>query len=294
MDKSDVVKLPVVANQTQALSFWETDESKRLLKDSVFKGSSDQEFMVLMAVAKARNLDPWKKQIHGIKVWNKEDQRFDIVAITGIDGARAMAHRTGEYAGMDEIEYDYNRSSPNYPVKAKVTVYRMVQGEPRPWTGEAMWSEYYPGDKKGFKWRDMPRTMLGKCAEMQALRKAFPEECGGMYVAAEFDKRQITDNEASHRTQNLNAKLLGKAVETEAVAVGDEPIAEPASSDEPHAYIIPSGSLKGKRLSEIDHDVLRKYCIDLNNLIFDRQEEGVAVSEDIQKTADMIRRYLEE
>jgi len=46
-------------------------------------------------------------------------------------------------------------------------------------------------------WARMPRLMIAKCAEMQALRAGWPEEFTGLYDEAEMDRARVTDMAAS-------------------------------------------------------------------------------------------------
>ena len=41
-------------------------------------------------------------------------------------------------------------------------------------------------DKGHGNWKAMRRTMINKCAESKALRKAFPQQLGGLYTQEEF------------------------------------------------------------------------------------------------------------
>lgn len=148
------------------------------------------------------NLSPFKKQVHLVKRWTKDGDRYTIQ--TGIDGYRAIANRTGQYAGNDDYrfdegltEYEAVKNKRNPPTTATATVYRIVSGVRCPFSSTARWDEYVQQGKNGVSpmWSKMPYLMLGKCAEALALRKAFPEEIGGVYTDEEMQQADVVQVE---------------------------------------------------------------------------------------------------
>ena len=154
------------------------DEEVQLLKRVVATGLSDSEFKVFLAVCERKGLDPFQRQIYAVKRGGK------MVIQTGIDGLRAIAARTGVYAGNDDPVFDNEES----PAKATVTVYKIVGGQRCAFTASARWDQYFPGERSGHMWLKMPHVMLGKCAESLALRKAFPEDLSGLYTTEEMQQ----------------------------------------------------------------------------------------------------------
>ena len=124
---------------------------------------------------------------------NMPDKKYDVNMQIGIDGARLIAQRTSRYAGQDGPYWCGEDGvwkdvwlSTEAPRAAKVNVYLM--GVERGTPGVAHWDEYvqlYQG-KPTDMWRKMPALMLAKCAEMLALRKAFPQELSGLYTQEEM------------------------------------------------------------------------------------------------------------
>lgn len=188
-------KTTTLATREQSLVSY-TPEQIELIKNTVAKGSTNDELQLFMAVAKRSGLDPFTKQIHFVKrrTFNARTRQYeDMVAIqTGIDGYRAIAERSGSLAGIDDAVYD--SETEQHPNKASVTVYRFLGGERVPFTASARWTEYAQQGKDGYTrtWKNMPYLMLAKCAEALALRKAFPNDLSGLYTNEEMAQ---ADNE---------------------------------------------------------------------------------------------------
>ncbi len=177
-----------------------------LMKSTVAKGLSDQEFSLFLSVAQRRGLDPILRQIHAVKrkIKNQDGTYREQMNIqTGIDGYRLIAARTGEYAGSDEPKFE---GSEKYPKSCSVTVYRIVQGHRVGYTASAFWDEYFPGDAstQAFMWKKMPRGQLAKCAEALALRKGFPGELSGVHVD---DEMHQVDEAPLKRVSRASAKI---------------------------------------------------------------------------------------
>lgn len=146
------------------------------------KSPTDAELALFGVVCKKSGLDPFAKQVYAIQRGGKWS--FDI----SIDGYRAIADRTGQYAGSDDPLYDsgldlyeFEESGRPHPKVCKVTVWKIVQGVRCPFVGSAKYEEFNTGSAI---WKKMPCQMLAVAAERQALRKAFPQ-CGSVQSEVE-------------------------------------------------------------------------------------------------------------
>lgn len=163
-------------------------EKMELLKETIMPGASDTELDFFVEVCNRTNLDPFRNEIHPVKrrvnVKGQWVERWTFQC--GIDGYRKRAAATGRYAGSEVVSDPQNGKHPEI---SKATVWRVVGGERVPFTADARWSEYCQTDRQGHPiamWARMPYTMLEKCAEAKALRKAFPNELNGVYAEEEM------------------------------------------------------------------------------------------------------------
>jgi phage recombination protein Bet len=182
------------------------DDKVALIKRTVAVGASNDELELFVAVCNRTRLDPFARQIYAIKrnQWNPDARRSEpkMNIQISIDGARLVANRSEQYAGQTPVWYcgedgqwtDVWLDDENPPKAAKVGVYR--NGFVEPMWATATWKQYAQvtkdrnsqTERPTAMWAKMPALMLGKCAEMLALRKAFPMELSGLYSAEEMDQ----------------------------------------------------------------------------------------------------------
>jgi len=164
-----------------ALATGMPDDRIELIRQIAAPSADRLELANFLAYAVARGLDPLAKQVYFIRYVAGKPGSI----VVGIDGERATADSTGEYAGSDPPEYEYEKLEPAVPKGgpslARVTAWRIVQGQKVSATGEARWAEEYPGDgEKGAQYRKRPWNQLAVRAESRALRKLFPRQMGAL------------------------------------------------------------------------------------------------------------------
>lgn len=197
------------------LAVWST------LQNSVFPGSKDESIILAVDYCKARKLDVLKKPCHIVpmnvtdaKTGNKQ---WRDVIMPGIYEQRITAFRTGQMAGQDEPVFGETISfkGVDVPDWCRVTVYRFINGERCAFSHTEYFSEACGTTKEGklnSMWSKRPRGQLAKCAEAGALRKAFPDELGGVITAEEVNEDQINHQENKASSESLNI-INGQSVE---------------------------------------------------------------------------------
>ena len=205
------------------------DEALSTLCASVYPGAKRESALMVLSYCKANVLDPFQKPVHIVptKVKIGEDEKGkpkyeerDVV-MPGIGLYRTQAARTGQYAGVSEPEFgpiqvlefvddrwedgaDGRRHKTSvtgkveYPEWCKVTVRRVVAGHVAEFHAIEYWLENYAtkgyGVAPNAMWRKRPRGQLAKCAEAQALRRAFPE-FGSAPTAEELEGKTLDIDE---------------------------------------------------------------------------------------------------
>ena len=227
----------------------------RVLIDSVWPGAKSADAVALaLSYCKARRLDPFKRPVHIVPMWNSTLRQEVETVWPGISEIRTTATRTGQYAGSDpaifgdECTKEFTGATKSgerlsatvtFPSWCQVTVYRMIEGQRVPFPGpRVMWVETFSQAKgtavPNARWCRAPYQMIEKCAEAAALRKAFPEELAGELTAEEMEGRPIQEAQAAPGKVTVENEppidgAAQPAAETEQQS-GDPAASEPSTS----------------------------------------------------------------
>lgn len=195
--------LAISQNGSHAVETFIDQEKRTLLANTLLRGATDNELALFVNLCNAKRLDPFTRQIYGIKTGNGGLQMF-----ASIDGLRVIAQRSGQYAGQmgpfwcgTDGQWTDVWLAQEPPAAAKVGVLR--KGWPEPMWGVATMASY---GKQSPTWKQMPDMMLAKCAESVALRKAFPDDISGLYVREEFGDAETP--ELQHNAPMANVTPL--------------------------------------------------------------------------------------
>jgi len=202
-----------------------TPRQVALVKQTVAKDCNDDEFNLFCEVARAKGLDPFLGQIIPMVFSKADAKKRKMTIIISRDGQRVIAQRCGDYRPASKppvFEYDASLKGPLNPkgiVTATVYLWKQDQKDGT-WyevAGQVDWDEFAPVkdewiydeaankrkptgkqalDDSG-NWVRMPKLMIAKCAEMQALRAGWPEQFTGLYDEAEMDRAKVLDLSAS-------------------------------------------------------------------------------------------------
>lgn len=217
--------------------------SWRVLIDSIFPSAKSAEAVVMaLDYCRVRKLDPFKRPVNIVPMWNKSLKQEVETVWPGINSIQVDASRTKEWAGMDAPVWGENKTETfegggnykdddgnwskdalkvtvTYPESCTMTVYRIVCGQRCAFTETVFWKEAYASIGKtgvpNYMWQKRPQGQLHKCAKAAVLRAAFPEE--GDYTSDEMEGKEIMsggvviENEkAEARSVFKNASLRNK------------------------------------------------------------------------------------
>jgi phage recombination protein Bet len=208
------------------------DELISVLQTSLYSGAKKESVELVLSYCEATNLDPMQKPVHIVpmNVRNAQTGNYEWrdIIMPGIGLYRIQADRSGSMAGISEPTFGEERTimlkdknkkdvTCSFPEWCKVTVKKIVGTHIVEFVAKEYWLENYATDSGSSEapnkmWKKRPRGQLAKCAEAQALRKAFPE-VGAAPTAEEMEGKVI----------EVSSELIeGPAVDAEPVPMSDD------------------------------------------------------------------------
>lgn len=181
-------------------------ELVRVMESSLYPGAQRDSIELALGYCMAAGLDPLQKPVHIVPMWDAKQGRMRDVIMPGISLYRTQASRTGQHLGTSEPEFGpmvserLSGADVTFPEWCRVTVRRMLPGGAvAEFSAVEYWMENYVvkgGKEKSIApnamWSRRVRGQIAKCAEAQALRKAFPELCS-LPTAEEMEGKHISE-----------------------------------------------------------------------------------------------------
>jgi len=221
------------------------------------KDLSDVEIKHLYHLAGTYGLDPNKNEIWAVKYGQNPAAIY-----VGRDGLLGIAHKTGQFAGMETNVLALDKSGNIKEVEiniggklvgAKCIVWR--KDSERPFIVSVKFDEF---NGKRNKWLSMPETMIKKVAEAHALRRAF--SIHGIFVPEEMDQESVGGIETTPEFKKPERKKISELDETTKNKI-QEPlmkmINDLAELTESSVETVIKEELSGKNIGDLHQDEAR-------------------------------------
>lgn len=186
--------------QQNALITMEEQQAIAILGNSLYPGAAPESIAMVLGYCKANGLDPFQKPVHIVPMWDSKTKTNRDVVMPGLNLYRTQAAASGLLAGISEpefgpmVEFNMGGNKIKAPEYAKVSVQRILpNGTIANFSAIEYFDEAVSVNREGKPtaiWLKRPRGMLGKTAESQALRKAFPEKAGAP-TAEEMEGKSV-------------------------------------------------------------------------------------------------------
>jgi phage recombination protein Bet len=167
-----------------------------------------------------KQLSAFAKEVYLVKVSGKNGEKYHV--ITGINGFRKIAARTGQYAGCTDAKYNL-RADGTFstaaelaakgvkPISCTISSYRFISGQKCEFTHTAVFSEFEGGMYT--QWPTRPFQMIAKVAEAFAIRKGFGDETSGLLEESEIDAMQKVEAKTLPTSQISESDKLAQNLE---------------------------------------------------------------------------------
>jgi phage recombination protein Bet len=209
------------------------------------RDAPNAELAVFMHYCQRTGLDPFSRQIYFIKRRVKEDGQWTDKWTTqiGIDGFRVIRDRIAERLGVtveyeDTTWYDHDgrehkvwlRNDP--PAGCIVTVIKDGRRFPAAIRFDSYAQRNRDSGELTGQWKTQPDHMIEKCAEAFALRRAFPHDLAGIYLAEELPPQPVDAPAVIRQRGRVTAgEVIGQDEATVGSDVNDDNSPHPAADE---------------------------------------------------------------
>lgn len=213
-------------------------------------GTTPDELAHAAAVCERTKLDPVGRQVNLLRRGGRLSVELTI------DGLRTVAQRSEEYEGQigphwcaEDGKWVDVWLAKVPPAAARVGVLRT--GFREPLFAVAKWEEY--AQASGPMWKKMGSLMLAKCAEALALRRAFPQELGGLYTSEEMQQADAPQRSKKGKFEPLGGTGKAVQVDPEVQALANElgalveQIGDSVKREKGKAYLVVTAKLPKDR-----------------------------------------------
>lgn len=225
--------------------------------------ATDQELNFFLATCKARDLNPFIKEVYFIKYDNSQSQ-----IVVSKDAMMKRAEQNSNYRGFEAGIYVEDNQTGDVK-KITGTVYNKKRG-----ALIGGWCKVYRSDRdlpieadadfdayntNKSMWAKMPALMIRKVAIVSAMREAFSETIGGLYTSDEMEqsgepiRRETKQDVAERRLKE--AEAANKEIKAEHAAEVIE--AEPAEPVEEEQSVSPEAVERGLNAVSAKYDIDR-------------------------------------
>jgi hypothetical protein len=194
-----------------------------------------QAFEDLMLFAESFGLDPAARHVTILSNRSRDRQGNWVTTwrnLTQIDGMRSVAQRTGEYLGSSAPTFTYK---PDGSLESATVIVKRWNPQAQQ-VGEygytAFFDEFAGRDRQGevtSTWATKGHVMLAKCAESNALRKAF--DLGAMLTPEEMDQTNNPVVIQPTGDRKLQGTTVSAEILTQVEDVQPEEVAQPSLKD---------------------------------------------------------------
>jgi len=241
---------------------WSHERCELVRRTICPKGIGDDEFALFIEQCKRSGLDPLLKEAFCVARKHNGGSRERPVWTTKYEfqpseaGMLARAERFPDFKGIqasaayaeDEIIVDQGKGEVLHrfnPVKRKGALAgawaRVVRADKLP---VVVWLDFGGYAQQSPLWAKIPMTMIEKCARVAALRKAYPEAFGGLYVREEMPAEEFDD---APKAAPYEALGVSEVPLKATFAQAQEEMPLPAANDAPAgAPLVGFGPHKGK------------------------------------------------